>query len=189
MKGSASIAGRRITSGAAILAAFAAAGCTIIPAAPHGAAYPGAQTPAAPPVAASPVAASSPAPVPEPAPRPEPAPAPADPQHYDGQPAPAYAALGQTVDAGGPRVTPLEVLEDSRCPTGTQCFWPGQVRLRIRVDLGSGSETYEITSGRPILVADGTLNLADVTPQRSGGVDGRIEPGRYRFGFRFMGGI
>ena len=42
------------------------------------------------------------------------------------------AKLGQTVNVGGPKVTPLAVLEDSRCPMEARCIWAGRVRLRDR---------------------------------------------------------
>jgi hypothetical protein len=56
------------------------------------------------------------------------------------------------------------------------------MRLQVRVDLGSGSQTRELTLGEPIPVADGTLELVEVWPDKGSGGD-------YRFGFRFMGGI
>ncbi|SFG05926.1 hypothetical protein SAMN05518801_106193 [Novosphingobium sp. CF614] len=99
----------------------------------------------------------------------------------------AYAALGQTVTVDGPRVTPIEVLEDSRCPMNARCVWAGQVRLRVRIDLGSGGTMQEITSGKPVQVADGSLELAEVQPEKVTG--GTIDPATYRFGFRFMGGL
>ena len=97
------------------------------------------------------------------------------------------AHLGETVVVDGPRVTPLKVLEDSRCPTGVQCVWAGQVRLSVRIDLGSGSETREITSGKPERAADGTLDLVEVLPEKKAGLP--IYPEDYRFGFKFAGGL
>lgn len=99
----------------------------------------------------------------------------------------ARTALNQKVYVDGPQVTPLAVLEDSRCPAKVQCVWPGQVRLAIRVHLGSGDRDMEITSGVPLPVADGTLELVDVTPMRRD--TSAIKPADYRFGFRFMGGL
>lgn len=97
------------------------------------------------------------------------------------------AHLGETVAVGGPRVTPLKLLEDSRCPAGVQCVWAGQVRISVRIDLGSGSETRDLTSGKPERVADGTLELVEVTPAKKAGLP--IYPEDYRFGFKFAGGL
>lgn len=104
------------------------------------------------------------------------------------EPAPlAYAKLGQSVRVDGPRVTPLEVLEDSRCPMNARCVWAGQVRLRIAIELGAGRTEREITSGTPIDVADGRLELVEVQPDRLAGEP--LDPSHYRFGFRFAGGL
>ena len=100
----------------------------------------------------------------------------------------ARAKIGQTVYVGGPKVTPLAVLEDSRCPMNARCVWAGQVRLSVRITLGSRSEVREIVSNKPIPVADGQLELVEVTPDRVAG--GKPFPKQdYRFGFKFAGGI
>ena len=99
----------------------------------------------------------------------------------------ARAKLGETVVVNGPRVTPLAVIEDSRCPTTVKCVWAGQVRLSVRIDLGSGSSTRELTLGKPAEVADGALTLVEVTPERRG--NWALYPEDYRFGFKFAGGL
>lgn len=101
----------------------------------------------------------------------------------------ARAALGETVAVDGPKVTPLAVLEDSRCPMNARCVWAGQVRLQVRVHLGAGNRDLELTSGKPVHVADGTLELVEVRPDRVAGEGQSLNPKDYRFGFRFMGGL
>jgi hypothetical protein len=98
-----------------------------------------------------------------------------------------HAALGQRVYLDGPYVTPLEVLEDSRCPSDVQCIWAGRLRISARIELGSGSETRELTQGEPVQVADGTLELFEVTPYPKSDVP--VAAKDYRFGFKFAGGI
>ena len=98
-----------------------------------------------------------------------------------------YARLGQTVNVGGPQVTPLELLEDSRCPPHVECMWGGQVKISARITLGSGTTVQELTSGVPIQIADGTLELVDVRPDRAAKT--AIPKQDYRFGLRFMGGF
>jgi hypothetical protein len=104
--------------------------------------------------------------------------------HGDGV---ARAALGETAYVDGPKVTPLEVLEDSRCPAKVSCVWAGQVRLKVRVHLGARDEERELTLGKSAPVADGSLELVEVAPAPVAGE--RLDPHDYRFGFRFMGGI
>ena len=101
----------------------------------------------------------------------------------------ARAALGETVSVDGPKITPLAVLEDSRCPMNARCVWAGQVRLKVRVHLGAGDQERELTSGKPIPVADGTLELVEVRPDRVAGEGQALDPKDYRFGFKFMGGL
>ncbi len=97
------------------------------------------------------------------------------------------ARMNETVPVDGPRVTPLKLLEDSRCPKGTQCIWAGRVRLTVRVNLGQRTELEDLTLGEPKQVADGTLTLLEVLPERKAGET--LYPDEYRFGFKFAGGL
>jgi len=97
----------------------------------------------------------------------------------------ARAGLNQRVYVDGPYVTPLAVVEDSRCPAGVHCVSAGRTKVMVRIDLGSRSEFRELCSDTPLQVADGTLSLVEVTPAAAPG----IEPGAYRFGMRFAGGL
>jgi hypothetical protein len=83
----------------------------------------------------------------------------------------------------GVTITPLKLLEDSRCAAGVQCVWAGQVRVSVRLDTGAASETREFTSDKPQSVAGGTLVLAEVYPGKVKNVT--IFPEEYRFGFTF----
>jgi len=97
----------------------------------------------------------------------------------------ARAGLNQRVYVDGPYVTPLQVVEDSRCPAGVQCVSAGRTRVAVRIDLGSRSEIAVLCSDTPLQVADGTLSLVEVTPPATAGT----KPGAYRFGMTFAGGI
>jgi hypothetical protein len=97
------------------------------------------------------------------------------------------ARLGQRVNLGGPRVTVLKVLEDSRCPMEARCVWAGRVRTLIRVELGSGTREHELASDQPLPIADGSLELLGVMPPRS--TQHTITPGEYRFALKFSGGL
>jgi hypothetical protein len=111
---------------------------------------------------------------------------PATPGPYSGPPL-AYTRIGEAVYVDGPSVTPLALLEDSRCAEGTQCVWAGRLRLRVRVDLGSGPREIEMTLGQPVQIADGQLDLLDALPHPVAGR--KSAPLAYQFGFRFMGGL
>ena len=97
------------------------------------------------------------------------------------------ARMGETVHVGGPRVTPLKLIEDSRCPQGVQCVWAGRVRISATISTPTMKLTRELTLGEPFAVADGMLTLAEVGPSKAR--DTAIAAIDYRFGFRFDGGV
>ena len=103
------------------------------------------------------------------------------------QPPSGPARLGQTVYVDGPRVTPIKVIEDSRCPMNARCVWAGRVVLRVKVAGGAWQRTIDLTMGEPIQVADGGLTLVSVTPDRR--TDTPVKPRDYRFAFIFQGGF
>ena len=99
----------------------------------------------------------------------------------------SHARFGQTTYVDGPRVTPVRLLEDSRCPMEARCVWAGQVRIEARVRTGRSVRLRELTLGKPLRVADGMLELASVMPPRS--TQHPLRRRDYRFGFRFDGGL
>lgn len=103
------------------------------------------------------------------------------------QPPSGPARLGQTVFVDGPHVTPIRVIEDSRCPMNARCVWAGRVVLRVKVTGGAWQRTIDLTMGEPVQVADGGLTLVSVTPDRR--TDLAIRPRDYRFAFTFEGGF
>lgn len=93
------------------------------------------------------------------------------------------ARLGEEVQVGDLRVRPLQVLEDSRCPTDVDCVWAGRIRVKVAVG-GAGEPVMELD--RPVTVSGGrTLRLVGVAPPRwhqvPPGVDANAP---MRFGFR-----
>ncbi|QAY75428.1 hypothetical protein [Sphingosinicella sp. BN140058] len=96
-------------------------------------------------------------------------------------------ALGQLAYAGGPRVRPDRLIEDSRCPADTQCIWAGRVVLRATVFGGNWRKQVDLTLGTPVQVADGSLTLVAVSPERKAGAP--TSPHALRFTFAFQGGL
>ena len=97
----------------------------------------------------------------------------------------ATAGLGQRATLGKIAVTPLRVVEDSRCPTGVQCIQAGTVRLAARIrERGAGREAV-LALGRPFRLADGWLTLCAVRPHPAKAAP--VARAAYRFGFAFGG--
>jgi hypothetical protein len=101
-------------------------------------------------------------------------------RHGDGVP---RARIGQGVPVADFEVMPQQVLEDSRCPTGVQCIWAGQLRLRVRIDFADSVISRDLTLGEPQAVGAGMLTLTEANPHPE--KDKTIYPEDYRFGFAY----
>jgi hypothetical protein len=98
-------------------------------------------------------------------------------------------ALGQTAYVDGPKIRPLKVTEDSRCPMNARCIWAGRVRVLVAWVRPGSTKEIELTLGQPVPFADGTLTLTDVKPLRIAGTNFTLKSTDYRFSFQFSGGL
>ncbi|MDP3783182.1 MAG: hypothetical protein Q8Q79_09705 [Sphingopyxis sp.] len=97
-------------------------------------------------------------------------------------------ALGQKAYADGPIIQPVEVIEDSRCPMNARCVWAGRVRVKMLWIRGNGEkQPFEVTLGESTPIADGSIALEAVRPDKVTNVELKAED--YRFSFRFAGGL
>lgn len=92
------------------------------------------------------------------------------PEAPETKPVSVEAALGETVNGLGVSITPLAVVEDSRCPADVQCIQAGTVRLSARVVSGLGTSTPEFKLGQPITTETESITLTAVAPQSMAGV-------------------
>ena len=72
--------------------------------------------------------------------------------------------IDQGASVLGVKVTPLEVLEDSRCPVDVQCIQAGTVRVRATLESGLGSGSQEFQLNQPITTEAEIVTLVDVEP-------------------------
>jgi membrane-bound inhibitor of C-type lysozyme len=63
-------------------------------------------------------------------------------------------------------VVPLELIEDSRCPSDVRCIQAGTVRVKARVLNNGKSEEEIFTLHEPEIVSGTTVTLSKVTPER-----------------------
>ncbi len=97
-------------------------------------------------------------------------------------------ALGQKAYADGPIIQPVEVIEDSRCPMNARCVWAGRVRVKMLWFRGNGDkQPFEVKLGESTPIADGSITLEAVRPDKVTNVE--LKPEDYRFAFRFAGGL
>lgn len=74
------------------------------------------------------------------------------------------AALGEPVKVGSVTATPIAVVEDSRCPAGTQCVWAGRLVVRTQIDGAGWRETSDLTLGEPFGTHGVVLALTSGNP-------------------------
>lgn len=80
------------------------------------------------------------------------------------------------------KITPLEVVEDSRCPVDVVCIQAGTVRVRARVENESGSVTEIFKLQSPVITQMATIEMVKVAPEPRS--QRTITPLEYRFFFR-----
>ena len=85
--------------------------------------------------------------------------------------------LNQPVVAEGRTITPVEIVEDSRCPTNVTCIQAGTVRLAVRVQ----NALYPVGLKKPADIGGRWLHLIDVCPYPR--QPQSIAPNAYRFRF------
>ncbi len=95
--------------------------------------------------------------------------------------------LGETGRALGVKITPKEVIEDSRCPLDVFCIQAGTVRVRAMLESGLGSGPVEqiFQLGMPITTEVEQITLVATEPTTRAGV--KIEPAEYLFFFEVKG--
>lgn len=112
---------------------------------------------------------------------------PASPTQQTGTPALLSAGIQKPVTGFGVTITPLKVLEDSRCPADVTCIQAGTVRLsaKVRVDQQGVESTETFAIGEPVSIGGGTITLVSVNPNKSQNTT--ISPSNYEFMFKVVG--
>jgi hypothetical protein len=91
------------------------------------------------------------------------------------------AMLGQPTRVGRLVVTPMRVVEDSRCPMNARCVWAGRLIVSTRIDGAGWRETANMELGRPYIARGISVQLSSVRPDRMAGE--QTPPPAYLFGY------
>ncbi len=76
-----------------------------------------------------------------------------------------FTTINKKVVIAGMSVTPLEVVEDSRCPAGVSCIWKGTVRIKAKLESeGNTTRTSELSFGNSVVFGDKKITLVTVNP-------------------------
>lgn len=92
-------------------------------------------------------------------------------------------ALNQRVRVGDLAVTPLAVVEDSRCPINARCVWAGRLVVRTQIDGAAAAGTWRDTANIQLGESYGTHGrVIALTSGEPGKMAGReTQPEDYRF--------
>jgi hypothetical protein len=94
----------------------------------------------------------------------------------------------KSIPGAGFKIRFVEMVEDSRCPTGTTCIWAGNAKVKIEVRGGRGGrKTFELNSTtQPTVVnyAGYDIKLMSLTPKPATNI--RIDPNKYLASFEVV---
>lgn len=90
-------------------------------------------------------------------------------------------ALGHAVRVGDVAVTPVEVVEDSRCPINARCVWAGRLVVQTRIDGAGWRDTAAIQLGETYGTHGRVIALVTGEPGKT--TDHAIRPQDYRFAY------
>ncbi len=91
------------------------------------------------------------------------------------------ATLNQKILNGGIYITPLEIVEDSRCPPDVTCVWAGQVTLKVRLEKEKVSKEVVLWQRTPVTFEGNEISFVGVIPEN------KIKPPvDYRFKFKVV---
>jgi len=79
--------------------------------------------------------------------------------------------IDEGAGALGVKVTPLEILEDSRCPMDVQCIQAGTVRVRATLESGLGTADQVFVLNQPITTEAEEVTLVSVSPMPEAGIE------------------
>jgi len=97
-------------------------------------------------------------------------------------------ALGQAVTVGPVVATPMEVVEDSRCPINARCVWAGRLVVRTRIDGAGWRDTADLTLAEDWSTHGVVLVLTSGEPGRMAGEGQETPKEAYRFTYEASGG-
>ncbi len=87
--------------------------------------------------------------------------------------------LRQPVRVGDIVVTPMKVVEDSRCPMNARCVWAGRLIVQTRIDGAGWRDTGNITLGETYGTHGRVIALVSGTPEKT--TDHETQAEEYRF--------
>ncbi len=99
----------------------------------------------------------------------------------DADTASVLTTVGQKMTALNVSITPVKVLEDSRCPEDVQCIQAGRARISAKIESAEGSSTEEMEVGETIQFGSYAIKFDALNPTPKS--SGSVPSSSYRFVF------
>lgn len=91
------------------------------------------------------------------------------------------AKVNAPASAIGVSIAPLEIIEDSRCPSDVVCIQAGTVRVRVKITDPNGERVLIAVLNTPIPSAYATITLTEVEPEARAEIPIRTNEYRLKF--------
>ena len=73
--------------------------------------------------------------------------------------------LNQAMTFGDTSITPLRVIEDSRCPADVECIWAGTFVAEVKIESPDAEEVRQLSIGDTVQTSLGAMVLEAVAPE------------------------
>ncbi len=91
------------------------------------------------------------------------------------------AKINQKILNNGISITPIKLIQDSRCPSNVQCIWEGTVIVKVKLERDSVVQEVDLEINKTITFAGQSVLLKSVSPYPKEGK--KIDDGEYSFTF------
>ena len=79
----------------------------------------------------------------------------------------SVASLNQKIISSGVYITPVEVVSDSRCPIDVNCFWAGEILVKIKLEKGDETNFVELKLGESASIRGSNVTFVSVLPEKN----------------------
>ena len=97
------------------------------------------------------------------------------------------AGINEKIQANGASITPLKVIEDSRCASDVACIWMGIIRISINLEVDSKAVETQIGLGETITYGNKRITFESASPEPNSKT--QIPLANYVFSFDIKNGI
>jgi hypothetical protein len=92
------------------------------------------------------------------------------------------ASLNQKIFNKGVYVTPTKVVSDSRCPSDVDCFWAGDILIKVKLEKGDEIKTVDLKEGESATIGGSKITFISALPEKKSTVT--TKDSDYKFTFK-----